>query len=361
MDTITAASRKHLEWGCQIEDLYGWYCRENNPSHAWPILAESAAKMSLLPRAPRCHTRNMKAYSGLSSFTRRQWLALSPTLGGLVAVPFGIRAATDSNPLRPPGAGSIPVAFAISDGAVVIDFCGPWEVFQDVNVPSRADDSPAFKLYTVAENTTPITTSGGMKVIPNYTFENAPEPKVIVIPAQSGNAAMIRWIQKSFPATDVTMSVCTGAFVLARTGLLDGKSATTHHGAYSRFAMTYASKIQLKRGARFVEDGQLATAGGLSSGIDLALHVIERYYGREVAANTALYMEYQGEGWKDTSGRANAAYAGPRRDSECPVCRMAVDRTAANKSVYKGKTYYFCSSQCKSSFDASPESFIDQA
>ena len=293
--------------------------------------------------------------------TRRRWFAISPMLGGLAVLPFrNAAAAPESKPLRAPETGSIPVAFAVSDGAVVIDFCGPWEVFQDVNLPSRKDTSPAFQLYTVAESTTPITTSGGMKIIPSYTFENAPQPKIIVIPAQSGNPAMIRWIQKSFPGTDVTMSVCTGAFVLARTGLLDGKSATTHHGAYNRFAMTFGSKIQLKRGARFVDNDQLATAGGLSSGIDLALHVVERYYGREVASNTAVYMEYQGAGWKDGNAVANAAYVAPKSDSECMVCRMALDKTAVNKSVFQGKTYYFCSRQCKDSFDASPESFVNQ-
>src|SRR5437763_2445464 len=90
--------------------------------------------------------------------------------------------AADTASLKPPSQGSIPVAFLISDGAVVIDFCGPWEVFQDVDVPGRTDDP--FHLYTVAETTNPIRTSAGMKVIPDFTFANAPAPKVIVIPAQ---------------------------------------------------------------------------------------------------------------------------------------------------------------------------------
>src|SRR6185295_9767104 len=93
---------------------------------------------------------------------------------------------------------------------------------------------------------------------------------------------------------DLTMSVCTGAFVLAKTGLLSGKSATTFHGAFRSFAIEFPD-VHLKRGARFVEDGNLSTAGGLSSGIDLALRVVERYYGREVARKTAYNLEYQGE------------------------------------------------------------------
>ena len=90
---------------------------------------------------------------------------------------------TDTTSLKPPDKGQIPVAFLISDGAVVIDFCGPWEVFQDVMIP-RSEEMP-FRLYTVAETKKPIRTSGGMQIVPDYTIQNAPPPKVIVIPAQS--------------------------------------------------------------------------------------------------------------------------------------------------------------------------------
>src|SRR5438105_6505403 len=188
--------------------------------------------------------------------------------------------AAGANQLKPPAQGDIPVAFLISDGAVIIDFCGPWEVFRDVMV---SGGNHPFRLYTVSDKTDPIQAGGGMKIIPNYTFANAPAPKVIVIPAQSEpSRAMLDWIRKSTKTTDVTMSVCTGAFVLAKTGLLDGKSATTYHGAFGRFAMTFP-KIELKRGARFVDNGNLATAGGPSSGSDRALRLGARQYGGESA------------------------------------------------------------------------------
>src|SRR5207247_46285 len=129
------------------------------------------------------------------------------------------------SPLKPP-AGSIPVAFLISDGAVIIDFTGPWEVFQDVQIPGRAGD--VFRLYTVAESSKPIRASGGMKITPDYTFETAPAPKVIVIPAQGGSdEKTLAWIRRSAKNADLTMSVCTGAFLLARTGMLSGLAATT--------------------------------------------------------------------------------------------------------------------------------------
>src|SRR5882724_6195446 len=241
------------------------------------------------------------------------------------------QAVVATNPLKPPAQGSLPVAFLISDGAQVIDFTGPWEVFQDVMVPGRGDRP--FRLFTVSESTAPIHTSGGMKVVPDYNFENAPAPKVIVIPAQSKpSEATLEWIRKSTKTADVTMSVCTGAFVLARTGLLSGKAATTYHGAFVSFASEFPD-IHLKRGAGFVEDVNLATAGGLSSGIDLALRVVERYYGREVAQKTAYNMEYQGQGWMDRN--SNQIYASiPVSTAEhplCPVCQMDVDPATAPK------------------------------
>jgi putative intracellular protease/amidase len=263
-----------------------------------------------------------------------------------------------ANSLKPPAQGQIPVAFVISDGAVIIDFCGPWEVFRDVNIPGL-EDGP-FRLYTVSDTTSPIHAGGGMQIIPDYTFANAPAPKVVVIPAQSKpNEAMLKWIRESTKNTDVTMSVCTGAFVLAKTGLLSGKAATTFHAAFVPFAMQFPD-IHLKRGARFVEDGNLASAGGLSSGIDLALRVVERYYGREIAKKTAYEMEYQGQGWMNPD--SNQVYASaPVSTAEhplCPVCGMDVDPATAPKSVFKGKTYYFCSGDDKKTFAAAPDKFI---
>ncbi len=285
--------------------------------------------------------------------------ALLTILALLVPVAIFIAAAPTEKggSLKPPDKDPIPVAFLISDGAVVIDFCGPWEVFQDAMVPSR-QDTP-FHLYTVAETKKPIRTSGGMQIVPDYTIADAPAPKVMVIPAQSDpSPTMLKWIRETTKNTDVTMSVCTGAFVLAKTGLLNGKSATTYHGAFGRFAMKYPD-VELKRGARFVENGNLATAGGLSSGIDLALRVVERYYGRDVAQKTAYNMEYQGQGWMNPD--SNQIYAkAPVSTAEhplCSVCGMDVDPKTAPKSVYKGTTYYFCSDDDKKTFDAAPDKF----
>jgi putative intracellular protease/amidase/YHS domain-containing protein len=270
------------------------------------------------------------------------------------------------NRLTPPSRGSIPVAFVISDGAVIIDFCGPWEVFENVMIPSRGmgmDDQMPFQLYTVSDKTDAIHASGGMKIAPDYTFDNAPQPKVIVIPAQEEPSdKMIRWIREASQHTDVTMSVCTGAFILAKTGLLNGKAATTHHSGYIQLAMQYPD-IQVKRGYRFVDDGNIASAGGLTSGMDLAMHVVERYFGRDAAVETAYLLEYQGQGWLDFTGAANAAYAKARQTQEltCIICGMSVDKDMSPSSVYKGKTYYFCSQSHKELFDSNPEKVVKLA
>src|SRR5437763_14108924 len=115
----------------------------------------------------------------------------------------GNHAAVKINPLKPPAQGSIPVAFVISNGAQVIDFTGPWADFQEVMVPGRTDHP--FHLYTVSESTSPINASGGMKRVPDYTFEMAPATKVIVIPAQSDpRVATLRSIRNSTMPSDVT-------------------------------------------------------------------------------------------------------------------------------------------------------------
>ncbi len=260
--------------------------------------------------------------------TRRELLRRSAVLASLAAAssygtaygsaakggPAASKSIAGLHPLTPPAAGAIPVAFPLSEDAVVIDFAGPWEVFLNaamVGAGGAMDMSGqgGFRPYIVAEKSAAIETYGGMKIVPNYTFANAPAPKLIVIAMQSGeNEAMLHWVREASKHTNVTMSICTGAFVLAKTGLLSGKAATTHHSAYAELAKRHPD-IRVKRGYRFVDEGNVASSGGLTSGIDLAFHIVERYFGREKALQTALNMEYQGKGWMDASGADNAIYA----------------------------------------------------
>ena len=211
----------------------------------------------------------------------------------------GAAATTAVGRLTPPAQGRIPVAFVLGPQATMIDFAGPWEVFQDVMVPGRGptpEEQMPFALFTVAEKAATLRVTGGMQVTPDYTLENAPPPRVIVIPAHQGSPNVVEWIRTASARADITLSVCTGAFHLARTGLLEGKTATTHHLFLERFAREFPD-VQVRGGLRFVEHDRVATAGGLTSGIDLALRVVERYFGRQTAQRTASYMEYESRGW----------------------------------------------------------------
>jgi transcriptional regulator GlxA family with amidase domain len=233
---------------------------------------------------------------------RRQFIGT--TLAASVAL-FGCRqAATEETAAAPQGAAPAPlperrhvkVAFMLGEGANVIDTAGPWEVFQDVMLPGISHNHP-FELYTVAPTAELLQMTGGLTVKPAYSIANAPQPNVIVVPAHKSTPESREWLKRASAGTDVTMSVCTGAFQLARAGLLEGIPATTHHDFFDSFAAEFPD-IELRRGLRFVDNGRIATAGGLTSGIDMALHVVSRYFGVEAAARTAEYMEYTSDAWR---------------------------------------------------------------
>jgi transcriptional regulator GlxA family with amidase domain len=202
--------------------------------------------------------------------------------------------ATHKYKLTPPAEGSIPVAILISEGVNVIDFSGPWGVFESVSRQGASE--PPFRLYAVSEKDEIVISDSGLKLVPHYTFANVPPMKVVVVPAQSGSDAMIEWLRKVSGSAEVIMSICTGAFKLAQAGLLSGKAATTHHEFLNKLEKEYPD-IHVRRGVRFVEGEKISTAAGLTAGTDLALRVVERYFGREIAQRTATYMEYQGQDW----------------------------------------------------------------
>ncbi|MEO7431115.1 MAG: DJ-1/PfpI family protein [Dokdonella sp.] len=196
------------------------------------------------------------------------------------------------------------MAFAINPGVQVIDLAGPWETFQDTYATSDAQDS-AFTLFTVCENIGPVRASGGLMLVPDYSTADAPQPDVIVVPhfdqpnpASRMTSDIHAWIRHAHEQAALTMSVCTGAFQLAKTGLLDGIPMTTNKLASDNFARSFP-EVDLRRGPRFVESGRIATSGGLSAGIDLALRVVSRYFDESVATQTAMRMEYAGTGWRD--------------------------------------------------------------
>jgi transcriptional regulator GlxA family with amidase domain len=236
-------------------------------------------------------------------------------------VPDKLPASTrQTRPLKPPATGKINVAFLISQGANVMDIAGPWEVFSDAMLTtkgepwheSNGDDMVMpFNVYTVSDSVKPVD-ANGLTIVPNYSFDNAPKPQIIVIPAQGGrNAAQKAWLLANSADADVTMSVCTGASMLAAYGLLDGQTATTHH-AYQQSMQKKYPAVRFVSGTRFVDNDKIATAGGLTSGVDLALHIVARYYGNEVAQVTASFLEYHSELWKNPEYDRVAPVAGSK-------------------------------------------------
>lgn len=184
-------------------------------------------------------------------------------------------------PIKKPAQGNVQVAVMIHDRATVIDFAGPWETFQDAG----------YDTHMVSKTLDVVTATNGLKVVPEYTFDTIPQPNVVVVGAQKASPEALVWLRKVAPGADVVMSVCTGAFIVARTGMLDGQNATTHHDYYDNFEKEFP-KVHLVRGPRFVENEQISCAGGLTSGFDLALRVIERYDGKAAADQVAFYMEH---------------------------------------------------------------------
>ena len=198
------------------------------------------------------------------------------------------------------------LAILIFDGVQIIDYTGPYETFGHVHI----NDAHAFNIYTVSEKTAPITTAMGMSVNPKYSFENAPEPDVLLVPGgdvreQLNNPTVLKWVQDKTKNAEIVLSVCNGAFILAKAGLLDGLEATTTAWLIPRLR-EIAPKTRVVDDRRFVDNGKIVTAAGLSSGIDGALHVIERLHGKGTAQTAALGMEYN---WDPESKYVRAALA----------------------------------------------------
>jgi transcriptional regulator GlxA family with amidase domain len=141
-----------------------------------------------------------------------------------------------------------------------------------------------------------------MTLTPRYTFADCPHPDVIVVPGGSAGAIakdqrVIDWLKQTSAEADTTLSVCTGAFVLAKAGLLDGKEATTHWGSIARLKKEYP-QTTVRNDQRVVDTGKVVTSAGVSAGIDGALHVVDRLMGRTRATAAARYMEYN---WQPTA------------------------------------------------------------
>ena len=191
------------------------------------------------------------------------------------------------------------VGILIFDEVEVLDFCGPFEVFS-VSRPDgiKNDEARLFQVFTVAEKNETVRCRGGLLVEPHYTLENAPPLDIVIVPGGQGtrrerhNPKLLDWVEAQNEQTELTLSVCTGAFLLAERGLLDGKKATTHWGSVEFMRETYP-QVEMLGEVRYVDEGRIVTSAGISAGIDMSLHVVERLHGQAIAAWTARRMEYE--------------------------------------------------------------------
>jgi transcriptional regulator GlxA family with amidase domain len=205
------------------------------------------------------------------------------------------------------------IAIFIFDDVEVLDFAGPFEVFGVCGL--RTMKEKPFNVYTVAEKEL-IVARNGLKIIPHYTWNNCPEPDILLLPGGGGyladgtafgtrkeihNELLLDWIRKKNETTELMLSVCTGSFLLARAGLLEGLSATTHWKAVEAMKQL-APNTTILPGERWVDNGRIILSAGVSAGIDMSFYVIAKLLGEELAKETAEYIQYHTNpsGWKES-------------------------------------------------------------
>ncbi len=206
------------------------------------------------------------------------------------------------------------VAILMFDGVQIIDFAAPYEVFGQAR----------FNVFTVSADGGPVTTAMGLAVNVDHGFDDAPAADIVLVPGGDVDTvrkdeATLAWLRTRSGAADHVLSVCTGSFILADAGLLDGGQATTFHRAFAGFEREYP-EVTLLRDQRWVDNGRIVTSAGLASGIDAALHVVAQRLGVRKARSIALHLEYD---WSPEQGFIRGLMADrhvrmPERDLEYP-------------------------------------------
>jgi transcriptional regulator GlxA family with amidase domain len=195
------------------------------------------------------------------------------------------------------------VGILLFDDAEVLDFCGPFEVFSvtgrlTATGNNQGGTDTAINVYLLAQSARPVKALGNFLVHPHYTLRNHPALDVLIIPGGWGVWAAVKedevvaWVRRMAESATLMSSVCTGAFLLGRAGLLDGRKATTHWKSLDRLGEEFPH-TDVQRGVRWVDEGNLVTSAGIEAGIDMSLHLVERLLGRDAAEITAKRMEYR--------------------------------------------------------------------
>jgi len=216
------------------------------------------------------------------------------------------------------------VAIVVYENAEPLDWAGPFEVYNDAAHFGAVRGEPALNVYVVSKIRAPLNLQG-LTVTPTYSIADAPNPDIVVFPG--GPASQVYddpeffpWADKASHGAEIAQSVCTGAFVLGKAGLLDGLEVTTFHGAIESLQQSYP-KTAVKPGRRFVDNGRVVTTAGISAGIDGSLHVVARLLGRRIADQVANYMEYA---WVPEATLANQySYLNPSTDDRGRLAQMA--------------------------------------
>lgn len=191
------------------------------------------------------------------------------------------------------------VGVLVFDDVETLDFCGPFEVFSVTRLDEdrRREEPSPFEVILVAEGEDPVTTTGGMRVVPDHGLESCPHLDVLLVPGGYGtrreakNEALLDWISSRAKEVETLASVCTGSMLLGEARLLDGLRATTHWQSLDRMRDSFP-EVEVVHDEHVVEAGGIVTSAGISAGIELALRLVAKYYGERVARNTARYMEY---------------------------------------------------------------------
>jgi len=199
----------------------------------------------------------------------------------------------------PTHAGPTQVGILVFPEVEVLDFAGPFEAFSvtRLNEERRYETGSPFAVSLVAESLEPVRASGGLRVLPDYRLEECPALRILVVPGGMGtrvevnNAKLIDWIRRQAAGAELVTSVCTGSFLLARAGLLDGRTATTHWRSLDRFEGDFPAVV-VDRDQHVVTGDRILTSAGVSAGIDMALRVVARLHGETVARSSARHMEY---------------------------------------------------------------------
>lgn len=187
------------------------------------------------------------------------------------------------------------VGILIFNNAEVLDFAGPFEVF---SVTSELNNHKLFNVFTVAQTLQPISAVNGLSVNPTYNLNNCPSVDILVISGGFGTRKLVEdkvtldWMANVHKATDYTLSICSGSMLLGAIGLLDNQPYCTHHLVYDLMEKQVPTGLPQKD-RRFVNFDKVYTSGGISAGIDLSFHIVEKIHGQQIADRTATYMEYE--------------------------------------------------------------------